>query len=328
MEPTADRNADSPEPLDDQRPDELPDEEEVRRIIRESENAIRSRPAGISSAFSEYLHDLQRYPVLDPDDEYSLAVEAEKGSRKAQEALVRHNLRFVITVARKHAAHGVQLEDLVQEGNIGLLKAVTKFRPEFGVKFISYGVYWIKQSIRAALADQQRAVRLPINRASELARLRRATTALKERNGRDPTPQEIATEAGVRVDMARDLLQVGQGELSLDAPPPYDDEGGLTLADRIPHDEDIEERIERRWRSWQVDRALGRLRDRDAVVLRHFFGLDGGRELTLEEIGQILGVTRERIRQIRDRALRELRNLYGADLKDFIDPKHLRSLDE
>lgn len=296
---------------------DLPDEDEVQRIILESERVIQEVPGELSDSFARYLHELQRYPVLSPEREHELAVQAQRGSLEAREALVRHNLRFVVTVARKYQVRGVLLEDLVQEGNIGLLRAVTRFRPEFGVRFISYGVHWIRQSIRAFLAYQQGPARLPINRATQLARIYKVANALSEKLGRAPTAEEVANSADVPLDIVSTLLQVSQGEVSLDASQAKDD-SGVRLSERLANGSDLDLALERWCRHRHVESAIGQLRERDALVLRLFFGLDGSREHTLEEIGRVLGVTRERVRQIRDRALRELRNRHGAALRDYI----------
>lgn len=300
-------------------PNRTLDDRAVAEIIADSERAIREYPGKISSAFSYYLHQLQRYPVLTPDEEYTLAKHAEEGDEDAKAALVRHNLRFVVTVARKYASSGVDIEDLVQEGNVGLLKAAEKFDPSVGVKFISYAVYWINQAIRAGLAEQQRAVRLPINRATQLARLRRALTQLTEKTGRMPSVAELARETEVPAPMVRALLRINQSNLRLDAPIPGDEGGTSMLGERIPSDEDVDETVESKVRGEEVQNALSQLRDRDAVILTLFFGLGGKREHTLEEIGQVLGITRERVRQIRDRALKELRHKgYASALEDYV----------
>lgn len=296
----------------------FPDEEEVERIIQEAERALKERPEDISTSFAQYLYELQRYPLLTPEQEYRLAVEARKGSRAALDALIRHNLRFVIAIARKHATNGVQLEDLVQEGNIGLMRAVRKFNPDIGVKFVSYAIWWIQQAIQVGLARDQRSIRLPINRATQLGQIRRASAQIKEELGRHPTTTEIASRTGIPEHIVENLLLVGQADISLDAPMPNDHENaGGALAERIRAAIDLDQMLERRARSRYIAEALSHLRPRDAEILRLHFGLDGGREYTLEEIGTIMGVTRERIRQVRDRALRELRTRYGKALEDY-----------
>jgi RNA polymerase primary sigma factor len=288
----------------------LPDDATIAAIIKESEQAIRERPSGSSSSFLMYLHDLQRYPVLTAPQEHRLAALARQGSEEARDALVRHNLRFVITIARKSLSHGVAIEDLVQEGNFGLMRAVTKFDPTRGVKFVSYAVYWIQQAIRAGLAAQQRSVRLPISRASQLAKINRTQAHLQSALKRQPSPAEIAAVADIPLGMVETLMSVAQGELSFDAPHPASaDEGGSALAERVGGESSsgIEIRMEQADRNRIVQAALGGLRERDAVVLRLAYGIDGGRDHTLEEVGLVLKITRERVRQIRDRALRDLR---------------------
>lgn len=320
-------NPTTPEPVDRadvrktalqaERLQNLPDEAKVRRIIQEAERALRERPEGISTSLAQYLFELQRYPPLTPEQEYRLAVEAQKGSRTALEALIKHNLRFVVAIARKHAADGVQLEDLVQEGNIGLMRAVRKFNPDIGVRFVSYAIWWIQQAILAGLARDQRSVRLPVNRATQLGQIRRASAKIKEDLGRQPTPEEISRYTGIPVHVVETLLMVSQTDVSLDTPASNGNDGTSALIERLHASSDLENLIERRSRNRYIAEALARLRPRDAQVLRLHFGIDGNREHTLEEIGAILGVTRERIRQVRDRALRELRTTYGEALKDY-----------
>jgi RNA polymerase primary sigma factor len=220
---------------------------------------------------------------------------------------VKRNLRFVISVAKKYQNRGLGLSDLIGEGNLGLLTAVRKFDPDQGVKFISYAVWWIRQAILAALARHGRTVRVPLNRTADLSRITRTAETLRQELRREPTPEEIAGQTGLSVDVVRSLSALNTADIRLDSP--LDPEGERALIDRFIADEqgDPEERAMERFLTEQIDLALRTLPARDARVLRLYFGLDGGLEHTLEEIGGMLGVTRERVRQLRDRALKRLR---------------------
>ncbi len=223
-----------------------------------------------------YLQEISRIPLLSVAEETAIARRAFKGDVEAQERLARHNVRFVVSVAKKFQNRGVPLMDLIGEGNVGLMTAARKFDPDRGVKFISYAVWWIRQAIQAAIARHGRPVRVPLNRTADLNRLGRATTLLTERLGRAPMERFVPT-AKEGTDTA-------------------------TLVSSQTTD---------------LDAALAALPPRDAKVLRLYFGLDDGKTRTLEEIGQMMGVTRERIRQLRDRALRQLREQHGDKLKDL-----------
>jgi RNA polymerase primary sigma factor len=221
--------------------------------------------------------------------------------------LIKRNLRFVISVAKKYQNRGLGLSDLIGEGNLGLLTAARKFDPDQGVKFISYAVWWIRQSILAALARQGRTVRVPLNRTADLSRITRVSETLRQELRREPTFEEIAQQTGLAVDVVRSLAALNNAEVRLDAP--LEPEGERSTIERFIAEEqgDPEEQAMERFLTEQVDTALRSLAPRDAKVLRLYFGLDGGREHTLEEIGGMLGVTRERVRQLRDRALKRLR---------------------
>jgi RNA polymerase primary sigma factor len=232
--------------------------------------------------------------------------------------LIKRNLRFVISVAKKYQNRGLALSDLIGEGNLGLLTAARKFDPDQGVKFISYAVWWIRQSILAALARQGRTVRVPLNRTADLSRIVRSAQTLRQELEREPTPEELASATGLTVDVVQSLATLNSADVRLDAP--IDGEGDRTLSDRFAADEqsDPENQVMEQLLTEEIDRALRLLPARDAKVLRLYFGLNEGREHTLEEIGGLLGVTRERVRQLRDRALKRLREgEMGAALASF-----------
>ncbi len=253
-----------------------------------------------------YLEELSRYPLLTAAEEESAARQARSGDEAGLEILVRSNLRFVITVAKKYQNRGLSFLDLIQEGNVGLITAARKFDPDQGVKFISYAVWWIRQSILAAIARQGRSVRLPLNRATELARVVRVRAELRQQLDREPSSEEIAELAELTPATVDMLQTLNVAEVRLDAPVGEADDG--QLGERFLVDEDsLEDSVEMLLLKQHIADALRDLRPRDARVVRLYYGLQGEEEHTLEEIGQILGVTRERVRQLRDRALRELR---------------------
>jgi RNA polymerase primary sigma factor len=264
-------------------------------------------PAEEQTALDQYLRDVSRHELLTPDEEIELGRRARAGDEDAVQRLVRANLRFVISVAKKYQNRGVSLIDLIQEGNVGLVTAARKFDVDQGVKFISYAVWWIRQAILAALANQGRAVRVPLNRASDLARIFRERERLKQELRRDPTLEEIAEAALLTAEVVQSLQTLNAAEIRLDAP--IGDSDDSQLVERFMSDEaqEPEEAVEERLLAEHIERALDTLTPRDAKVVRLYFGLDGGREHTLEEIGNLLGVTRERVRQLRDRALKRLR---------------------
>ncbi len=259
------------------------------------------------SSLDQYLKEVSTHPLLAGDQESELGRRAQAGDEVAIQELVRANLRFVISVAKKYQNRGVSLSDLIQEGNVGLVTAARKFDPDQGVKFISYAVWWIRQAILSALANQGRSVRVPLNRASDLAKIFRERERLKQELRRDPSPQELSEATGLSPEIVESLQTLNAAEIRLDAP--IGDSDDSQLMDRFIADEAImtEDEVEERLLSERIDRALDTLQPRDAKVLKLYFGLEGGREHTLEEIGDILGVTRERIRQLRDRALKRLR---------------------
>jgi RNA polymerase primary sigma factor len=259
------------------------------------------------SALDQYLRDVSRHELITPDREKELGALAQLGDEDAIQELARANLRFVISVAKKYQNRGVSLTDLIQEGNVGLVTAARKFDPDQGVKFISYAVWWIRQAILASLANQGRAVRVPLNRASDLARIFREKERLKQELRREPSAEELSEATDLTPELVESLQTLNAAEIRLDAP--IGDSEDSQLVERFITEEaaEPEMEVEGRLLSEAISQALETLEARDAKVLRLYFGLEGEREHTLEEIGNMLGVTRERIRQLRDRALRRLR---------------------
>jgi RNA polymerase primary sigma factor len=273
-------------------------------------------------SFDQYLHDVEKYPLIeDPAEERALAHKARAGDKPSAERLVTANLRFVISYVKKYQGRGLGLAELVCIGNEGLLKAVKKFDPDKGVKFISYAVWWIRQTVLQALAEQTRSVRIPLNQNSNLVRLSRVETALTQTLGRTPTDEEIADEMGEPVDTIRALRRVAASELSLDAPLDRGDRDSASFGERFAGSEaeQIEEEVESQARREFLERMFEKyLTERERKILYLYYGLDEGEERTLEEIGSLLGVTRERIRQIRNRAFEKLRESPdGSALEGF-----------
>ena len=283
------------------------------------------RPAQIAKAVDEgresldlYLDEISRVALLTRDEELELARKAFRGDVKAQERLARHNVRFVVSVAKKFQNRGVPLVDLIGEGNLGLMTAARKFDPDRGVKFISYAVWWIRQAVQAAIARHGRPVRVPLNRTADLSRLGRTTTLLKERLSRMPTTEELARATGLTVEAVRSLSALNTEAVRLDQPT-REGEGGERIERFVADQEATDSSALANSQTEGIESALGTLPPRDAKVLRLYFGLDDGQARTLEEIGKMMGVTRERIRQLRDRALTRLREgEIGDRLRDLV----------
>ncbi|MGH7445067.1 MAG: sigma-70 family RNA polymerase sigma factor [Longimicrobiales bacterium] len=261
------------------------------------------------SSLDQYLKEISAYPLLKREDEIELAQRIRKKDEEALDKLVRSNLRFVVSVAKKYQNQGVSLADLINEGNLGLIRAAHKFDETKGIKFISYAVWWIRQAILQALAEQSRIVRVPLNRAGALHRIGKRSSTLLQELGREPTVDEIADELDISQEEVQRTLAISQTHLSLDAPlTPGEDNRLLDyLPDQFsagPDDETYERAL-----CNTIEEALNTLKEREARVLRLYFGLEDGRDpMTLEEIGSLLGITRERVRQIKEKALVRLRH--------------------
>jgi RNA polymerase primary sigma factor len=281
---------------------------------------FRTTPSG---AFDQYLQDIQKLPLIkDPAEERRLARRVQRGDEKAAERLVTANLRFVISYVKKYQGHGLDLSELVAIGNEGLLKAVKKFDPDQGVKFISYAVWWVRQAVLKALAEQTRSVRIPLNQNSQLIRMSRTETYLSQELGREPTDHEIAQALEDTVENVRTARRMTAAELSLDAPVDRSDKDAATLGERFAGQEggEIEEHTDGKLMREFIDRIFQKyLTPRERKILYLYYGLEEGSEaMTLEKIGALMGVTRERIRQIRERAFEKLRESPdGKALKGF-----------
>jgi len=271
-------------------------------------------PGHMERSLESYLRDIGRYPLLSREDEVALAKKVRLGDEEALHGLVRANLRFVVTVAKQFLGQGLTLQDLINEGNIGLMKAGRRFDERRGFKFISYAVWWVRQAILQAISDQSRVVRLPQNRTVVLQKVRRTRARMQQELGRNPTPEEISEATDFTLSDVTEALRIGQPETYLDQV--VSDEDGRTLAETLPDDDGTptDHRLLERSRREDLDRLLAQIPDREARILRLYFGLEGERALTLEEIGRRMSLTRERIRQLKERALSRLREheLAGA----------------
>lgn len=278
------------------------------------------RPDPSDGSLHQYLREISRYPLLDREEEVRLAREIRRGREGALDELVRSNLRFVVTVSKKYRNQGVPLSDLINEGNLGLIRAARKFDETRGIKFISYAVWWIRQAILQALAEQGRIVRVPLNRAGTIRRIGRRKAELVQELGREPTVAEVAEGLDLSREEVERTLAVSRAHLSLDAPVAPGEDARLLdhLPDRMSPGPD-EQMIENAMTE-ALETALSTLRPREATVLRRYFGLGDAAPMSLEEIGLRLGVTRERVRQIKEQALRRLRQASDARaLETFAD---------
>jgi RNA polymerase primary sigma factor len=267
-----------------------------------------------------YFKEIGKYTPLSREEEISVARRAKKGDKKCLERLVRANLRFVIKVAKKYQNRGLSLSDLIAEGNMGLMRAALKFDEKKNIKFISYAIWWIRQAILQALAEQSRLFRVPLNRADLFHKLSRKSGNLTQQLGREPTDEEVAREMGLPLVEIDSLLVLTRSPLSLDAPVASGEENELKnyIPDEIhPTPEEV---TFEKMRATAIDRALSKLNEREAKVLRLYFGLNGEDNHTLEEIGRGEGITRERVRQIKKHALKKLRQKSRAEiLKSFLE---------
>ena len=268
-----------------------------------------------------YLHEINKTPLLKREEEHDLARRIKKGDKNALDQLVKANLRFVVSIAKQYANQGLSLEDLINEGNLGLIKAAHRFDEERGFKFISYAVWWIRQAMLQALAEHSRIVRLPLNRAGTLYRIGKASRKLDQKLGRQPTAEEISKELGIPEQEVEDTMHIANTHVSLDDPYSNDqDDNALVdyLQDdnaQMPDDHTFESAL-----SDDMEKALNTLSDREKHILSLYFGLTSAEPMTLEEIGKKLGLTRERIRQIKEKAIARLRHSSRAKyLRGYIE---------
>ncbi|HET6761345.1 MAG TPA: RNA polymerase sigma factor RpoD/SigA [Gemmatimonadaceae bacterium] len=268
----------------------------------------RSRAPSDEGSLDQYLRDISIYPLISRDEEIALAKRIRSSDQEALDTLVRSNLRFVVSVAKKYQNQGVSLSDLINEGNLGLIRAAHKFDETKGIKFISYAVWWIRQAILQALAEQSRIVRVPLNRAGTLHRIGKRASTLLQELGREPTHSEIAEGMDISEEEVAKTMSISQAHLSLDAPiAPGEDS---SLLERIADVDSLtpDEQTFEKALTEAIGESLASLKERESKILRLYFGLDNQEPMTLEEIGAVLGITRERVRQIKEKALSKLRH--------------------
>jgi len=300
---------------------------DVIGIIEEDEGVIEddldlSLPEGISidDPVRMYLKEIGKVPLLTAEEEIELAIRMENGDEEAKRKLAEANLRLVVSIAKRYVGRGMLFLDLIQEGNLGLIKAVEKFDYRKGFKFSTYATWWIRQAITRAIADQARTIRIPVHMVETINKLIRVSRQLLQELGREPTPEEIAKEMDMPVSKVREIIKIAQEPVSLETP--IGEEEDSHLGDFIP-DEDVpvpSEAAAYTLLKEQLMDVLDTLTDREQKVLRLRFGLDDGRARTLEEVGKVFNVTRERIRQIEAKALRKLRHpSRSKKLKDYLE---------
>ena len=304
--------------LAEEEPAELPvlDDAQIGRL----ENELSSEGVALDDPVKTYLKEIGRVPLLTAGQEMALAKAARAGDAEARRALSEANLRLVVSVAKRYAGRGLPFLDLIQEGNLGLMKAAEKFEPERGFKFSTYATWWIRQAITRAIADQGRTIRIPVHLVESINRVKKTTGELLRKNGREPTAEEIAVRLDMEPDRVRELLQLAQDPISLETPVGEEEDAHLEdfIQDEeagVPVDEAGRELLRR-----ELANVLKSLTPREERVLTLRFGLEDGQARTLEELGKEFNVTRERIRQIEAKALRKLRHPSRAKrLRDYLD---------
>ena len=260
-----------------------------------------------SASLDKYLQEIGREELVTPEEEVELAQRIRKGDPVALEKLTRANLRFVVSVAKQYQNQGLSLPDLINEGNLGLIKAAEKFDETRGFKFISYAVWWIRQSILQALAEQSRIVRLPLNQVGSLNKINKALSKFEQENERQPANEELSEMIDVPKDKISDTLRVSGRHVSVDAP--FVEGEDNSLLDVLPNDDSpmADKGLVNESLNTEIERALSTLTDREREIVKSFFGI-GCQEMTLEEIGERFGLTRERVRQIKEKAIRRLKS--------------------
>ncbi len=286
----------------------------------ETEKPATNEQVTIDDPVKVYLKEIGRVPLLTPEEETSLAMRIIEGDERAKKRLSEANLRLVVSIAKRYVGRGMQFLDLIQEGNLGLIKAVEKFDYTKGFKFSTYATWWIRQAITRAIADQARTIRIPVHMVETINKVKKVSSQLLHKNGHEPSAEEIAEELEMPVERVREIMRVAQEPVSLETP--IGEEEDSHLGDFIPDDDAPApaDAASHTLLKEQLGEVLASLTEREAKVLRLRFGLEDGRPRTLEEVGKEFDVTRERIRQIEAKALRKLRHpSRSKKLKDFLD---------
>ena len=278
-------------------------------------NSITNRE---SASLEKYLQEIGKEELLTVEEEVELAQQIRKGDRKALERLTKANLRFVVSVAKQYQNQGLTLPDLINEGNVGLIKAAEKFDETRGFKFISYAVWWIRQSILQAIAEQSRIVRLPLNQVGSVNKINKALNKFEQENERRPSVEEIAASTDIPEDKVDDALKANSRHVSVDAPFSDDDGGSMLDIMTDTNAPSVDKELLMESLREELRKVLGTLKERERLVIKDYYGIDT-EEKTLEEIGSRYGLTRERVRQIREKAIRKLRNNSNSNvLKTFL----------
>lgn len=285
----------------------------MQEIVKKKIKVKQQKEVRPKESIEKYLEEIGGFTPLPPEQEVALAGRIRKGDEAALEDLVKANLRFVISVAKEYQGQGLPLQDLISEGNLGLIKAAQRFDETRGFKFISYAVWWIRQSILQALAEQSRVVRLPLNRVGAINKVGRALEHLEKKYGREPSMGEIADTMEMSSFEVADVLKTSARHLSLDEP--FKEDEGNSLLDVLESDryKPPDGKLMRDSLREEIEKVLSTLKTREAEIVKLYFGLDGDRPLTLEEIGEYFELTRERVRQIKEKALRRLRHRSRLD---------------
>lgn len=291
----------------------VPDDCKDSLIELESSAKIESNRAlssDLDLTYSLYLREIGKFDLISPEEEVVLADRIRQGDDEAREIMIKANLRLVVKIARDYEGYGLPLLDLINEGNMGLMKAVERFDPNKGGKLSTYGAWWIKQSIKRALANQSKTIRLPVHLVDKISRMRRASIALQDALGYEPSDEELAEELRISVFKVQEMKRAAVRPASLDAPL-ADDSESANFSDIVmdEHASDPYSDLEKRTVQSMLDNLLNSLPEREAKILEYRFGLSGGEERTLEEVGAHFGVTRERVRQIQNNALGKLRKM-------------------
>ena len=324
LRPPPIKEEEPPQEDEEPKPEDLAKEEEALKAEEAEEAQQQLIPAGEESAehrsrerssydgdtaIKLYLREIGQVKLLTPQEEIDLAARIKKGDKKAREQMIKANLRLVVKIARDYEGIGLPLLDLISEGNIGLMKAVERFDPAKGGKLSTYGSWWIKQSIKRALANQSKTIRLPVHLVDKISKMRRTAMRLQEELGREPTDEELGEELGITASRVAQMRMAAIRPASLDAP--IGDEDSNNFAE-VVQDESADtpyEQLEEKTVTRMLQEMVKTLDPREATILRARFGLDGGPQKTLEEVGQKFGVTRERVRQIQNIALKKLRKM-------------------
>ena len=295
----------TPEEMAEAVEEQLSEEDRIKKVKERADEKIK-RSKVSSGTISMYLSEISQYEPLPPEREVELAVRIEKGDKEAMKELVEANLRFVVSVAKKYQGNGLSLSDIINEGNLGLIKAAKRFDPSRGFKFISYAVWWIRQAILQALAEQGRLIRLPLNRVGTITKITKAAEKLEAEIGRQPKVEEISPQLDIGSHEVFNALQYSRRHSSLDAPFSDGEDSSLINVIEDNQEKDPDNKVMDTSMKEEIASALSTLTERERSVIEMYFGINRDRSFTLNEIGEQFNLTRERVRQIKEKAIRRL----------------------